>query len=69
MRERTWLRRLYPLGKGSASMLANNNREARVVGQRLAQIVAQIPADAKTIRSYLHELALAANVLEEQHQL
>ncbi len=69
MRERTWLRRLYPSGKGSASMPANNNHEARVVGQRLAQIVAQIPADAQTIRRDLHELALGADVLKENYQL
>ncbi len=40
-----------------------------MIGQRLVQVVSEEPADAQTVRRYLHKLPLTAHVLEEHHQL
>jgi hypothetical protein len=40
-----------------------------VVGQRLEQIVAQVPPHREAIRDRPHELAFGAQILEEHHQL
>ena len=40
-----------------------------VVGQRLGQVVAEIPAQAQPVGDDPHELPLGAQPLEEQHQL
>jgi hypothetical protein len=40
-----------------------------VIGQRLAEIVSEEPADAQAISGHLHELSLTANVLKEHDQL
>src|SRR5439155_6437717 len=46
-----------------------NTRETRMVGQRLIQIVADVPAHAEPISSKLHQESFRANVVEEHHQL
>jgi len=43
--------------------------EAGVVGQRLEQVVAQVPAQGQAVRDYPHQLALGADVLEEHDEL
>jgi hypothetical protein len=43
--------------------------EAGVVGQRFAQVVAQVPADAEAVGSDLHKLALRAQILEKEDEL
>ncbi len=44
-------------------------REAGVVGQRLVEVVSQIPADAKAVGHNLHQLPLASQSLEEKNKL
>ena len=43
--------------------------EAGVVGKRLLEIVAEIPAQGQARRDYPHQLALGADVLEEHEEL
>ena len=44
-------------------------RQTGVVGERLGQVVAEVPAQAQPIGDHLHQLALGAEALEEQDQL
>ena len=44
-------------------------RQRRVVGQRLVQVVAEVPPQGEPIRDHPHEPAFGAQVLEEHHQL
>ncbi len=44
-------------------------REAGVVGQALAQVVAKVPAQAQAVGSDAHELPLGADALEEHDEL
>ena len=43
--------------------------EAGVVGQRLGQVVAEVPAQAEAVGDHPQQLALGAQPLEEQHEL
>jgi hypothetical protein len=43
--------------------------EGRVVGQRLAKVVADVPSQGEAVGYHLHELPLASQVLEEKHKL
>ena len=43
--------------------------QAGVVGERLGQVVAEVPAQAEPVGDHPHELALGAQPLEEQDQL
>jgi hypothetical protein len=43
--------------------------EARVVGQRLLEIVCEVPPQAQTVGHDLHQLALRAQILKEKNQL
>jgi hypothetical protein len=43
--------------------------QAGVIGQRLPQIVAEIPAHAEAVRRVAHQLALETDALEEHDQL
>ena len=43
--------------------------EARMVGQGLEEVVAEVPPQREAVRYDLHQLALGAKVFEEHHQL
>src|SRR5206468_148851 len=43
--------------------------QTRVVGQRLMQVIPQVPAQAQTVSSHPDQLPLGADVFEEHHQL
>ena len=43
--------------------------ETGVVGQRLGQVIAEIPAQAEPIGHHLHQLPLRAEALKEEDQL
>src|ERR1700730_8080927 len=43
-------------------------RETGMVGQRLAQVIAQVPQNAEPISRMAHQLSFRANTLEEHDQ-
>src|SRR5207249_1235188 len=53
---------------GEAVALADAG-EAGVVGQRLTEAVAEVPAEAESVGDGAHQLAFGPQPLEEQHQL
>src|SRR6266487_6794885 len=46
-----------------------NTRETRMVGKRLAEVIAKVPHHAQPISSMAHQQAFRANTLEEHDEL
>ena len=46
-----------------------NPGEAGMVGQRLPEVIAQVPAQTEAVRHHAHELAFRAESLEEENEL
>jgi hypothetical protein len=61
--------RLEKAAKDVQAVAAADARQARVVGQRFVQIVANIPPHTEPVGDQAQEVAFGANTFEEHYQL
>src|SRR5581483_6942812 len=61
--------RFEEAAKNVQSITGANTAQARMIGERLVEIIAQIPTNTQAVSRLEHELAFGANALKKHHQL